>query len=94
LIGSYSKTEVEMKVAKFSVELAVGESFDGDAIQTELAKVAARHGGKLSACVDPVVQDMADNGFKIWAKRVCGVSLAAPRAKVAPLTAEVLETVG
>lgn len=83
-----------MKVATFSVQLAVGQGFDADTVQKELAEVAARHGGKLSACVDPKVSDFADNGFKIWAKRICGVSLAAPRAKVAPLTAEVLETVG
>ena len=66
---------------------------DTDAVRGSL--LASVDGIGTISAVHPVkVESMKEQGYKVWAKRVAGVSLATPKVKKAKVPkAEVAETV-
>ena len=66
---------------------------DADAVRGSL--LASVDGIGTISAVHPVkVESMKEQGYKVWAKRVAGVSLATPKVKKAKAPkAEVAETV-
>jgi hypothetical protein len=88
--------EFIMQKFSFTVDIVTDSQsgIDTDAVRATLAS-AVDGLGVLSA-VHPVKSDtLAEQGYKVWAKRVAGVSLAAPKPVKAPKApkAEVAEAV-
>lgn len=83
-----------MQKFSFTVDIVSDSSVDTDAVRGTL--LAAIDGIGTFEAVHPVkVTELAEQGYKVWAKRVAGVSLAAPKAPKAPKAkkAETAETV-
>lgn len=84
-----------MQKFSFTVDIVSDSSVDANAVRGSL--LAAVEGIGTIEAVHPVkVTPLAEQGYKVWAKRVAGVSLAAPKPVKAPKApkAETAETVG
>jgi hypothetical protein len=72
-----------MQKFSFTVDIVSDSSVDTDAIRGTL--IAAIDGIGTFEAVHPVkVTALAEQGYKVWAKRVAGVSLAAPKPVKVP----------
>jgi hypothetical protein len=85
-----------MQKFSFTVDIVTDSpvGIDADAVRGTL--LAAVDGlGTISAVHAVKTETMKEQGYKVWAKRVAGVSLATPKPKKAPKApkAEVVETV-
>jgi hypothetical protein len=82
-----------MQKFTFTVDIASDVAIDTDAVSANLLATVAGIG--TIEAVHPVkVSPLAEQGYKVWAKRVAGVSLATPKIKkVKVVKAEVAETV-
>jgi hypothetical protein len=69
-----------MQKFTFVVDVVTDSGLDAASVRSSLRSVV--EGVGTIAAVHPVkVEDMKEQGYKVWAKRVAGVSLAAPKAK-------------
>ena len=67
----------------FTVDIASDVAIDTDAVRQNLLATVAGI-GKIEAVHPAKVSPLAEQGFKVWAKRVAGVSLAAPKPVKVP----------
>lgn len=82
-----------MQKFTFTVDIASDSSFDTEAVRANLLAAVAGI-GTIEAVHLVKVSPLAEQGYKVWAKRVAGVSLATPKVKKAKVVkAEVAETV-
>lgn len=79
---------------KFSFRVDVLNDGDVDVESVRRSLVESVHGvGQYSAVTATGVESLSDQGLKVFAKRVLGISLAAPKTKAPKAKAEVSETV-
>lgn len=72
-----------MQKFSFTVDIVSDVSVDTDAVRSSL--LATVDGLGTIEAVHPVkVTPLAEQGYKVWAKRVAGVSLATPKPAKAP----------
>ena len=83
-----------MQKFSFTVDIVTDTPIDIHGVRGSL--LAAIDGvGTLVAVHGVKIETMKEQGYKVWAKRVAGVSLATPKPKKAPKApkVEVVETV-
>lgn len=69
-----------MRKFTFVVDVVTDSDLDASSVRSSLLETVDGIG--TIAAVHPVkVEEMKEQGYKVWAKRVAGVSLAAPKAK-------------
>lgn len=81
-----------MQKFTFRVDVLSDSAVDVDSIRDSL--LDAVHGvGQYSAATATGVESLSDQGLKVFAKRVLGISLATPKTKAPKAKVEVSETV-
>lgn len=86
-----------MQKFTFTVDIVSDTGLDTESVNASLLATVAGI-GTMEAVHPAKVSPLAEQGYKVWAKRVAGVSLATPKAKkakpVAVAAAVETETVG
>lgn len=71
-----------MQKFTFTVDIVSDSFVDTDAVRASLLATVVGV-GKIEAVHSAKVSTLAEQGLKVWAKRVAGVSLATPKIKKA-----------
>jgi hypothetical protein len=71
-----------MQKFTFVVDVVSDSAIDAAAVRSSLLETIDGV-GTISAVHPVKVEEMKEQGYKVWAKRVAGVSLATPKAKKA-----------
>jgi hypothetical protein len=91
---NFDKESIMQKFS-FTVDVLTDSPVGIDTNAVRGTLLAAVHGiGTIAAVHTVKTETMKEQGYKVWAKRVAGVSLATPKAKKVKVPkAEVAETV-
>ncbi|NBR62401.1 hypothetical protein EB118_19755 [bacterium] len=79
-----------MKKFTFRVDVLSDSSVDVDGVREALSQ-AVNGIGSYTAATATGSEDLTDQGLKVFAKRVLGISLATPKVKKAKPVAETVE---
>jgi len=90
--NSQLKKEMIMQKFTFRVDVLSGSDVDVESVRRTL--IESVHGvGQYSAVTATGSESLTDQGLKVFAKRVLGISLAAPKTKAPKAKVEASETV-
>lgn len=87
-----TKLKKEMIMQKFTFRVDVLGDVDANGVHEALTN-AVNGFGQYAAVTQTGVESLSDQGLKVFAKRVLGISLAAPKTKAPKAKVEVSESV-
>lgn len=87
-----TKLKKEMIMQKFTFRVDVLGDVDPNGVHEALTN-AVNGFGQYAAVTQTGVESLSDQGLKVFAKRVLGISLAAPKTKAPKAKVEVSESV-
>jgi hypothetical protein len=85
------KEMITMQKFTFTVDIVSDSGLDTESVNASLLATVAGV-GTMEAVHPAKVSPLAEQGYKVWAKRVAGVSLATPKVKKTKPVAAAVET--